>query len=104
MMTMPAASRLRGRNVISILDLAPDELTSLIGIAQQLKASGREQQTLLRGKTLAMLFEKPYYLVPQKNGIKGYYLLRDALHKTGKAAIHVPTGHTFAQRENGAGQ
>lgn len=34
-----------------------------------------------------MLFEKPYYLVPQKNGVKGYFLLRDALKKTGKAAI-----------------
>ncbi|GAC1426954.1 MAG: ornithine carbamoyltransferase [Candidatus Velthaea sp.] len=58
-MTLPAATRLRGRNLLSVLDLAPDELTSLIAIAQQLKASGREQQTLLRGKTLAMLFEKP---------------------------------------------
>lgn len=34
-----------------------------------------------------MLFEKPYYLVPQKNGVKGYYLLRDALRRTKKAAI-----------------
>lgn len=59
MMTMPAAARLRGRNLLSILDLSPDELTSLIGLAQYLKASGREQQTFLRGKTLAMLFEKP---------------------------------------------
>lgn len=34
-----------------------------------------------------MLFEKPYYLAPQKNGEKGYFLLRDALEKTGKVAI-----------------
>lgn len=34
-----------------------------------------------------MLFEKPYYLVPQKGGEKGYFLLRDALEKTKKAAI-----------------
>jgi ornithine carbamoyltransferase len=59
MMTLPAASRLRGRNLLSILDLSPDELGSLIAIAQDLKASGRGQQTLLKGKTLAMLFEKP---------------------------------------------
>lgn len=58
-MTLPAATRLRGRNLLSILDLAPDELNSLVGIAHQLKASGREQHSLLRGKTLAMLFEKP---------------------------------------------
>jgi ornithine carbamoyltransferase len=59
MMTLPAAARLRGRNLLSILDLSPDEVTSLVGLAQYLKASGREQQTFLRGKTLAMLFEKP---------------------------------------------
>jgi len=34
-----------------------------------------------------MLFEKPYYLVPQKAGIKGYFLLREALTKTGKVAV-----------------
>ncbi len=34
-----------------------------------------------------MLFDKPYYLVPQKNGEKGYFLLRDALIKTEKVAI-----------------
>lgn len=34
-----------------------------------------------------MMFEKPYYLVPQKDGTKGYFLLRDALENTGKVAI-----------------
>jgi DNA end-binding protein Ku len=34
-----------------------------------------------------MFFEKPYYLVPQKNGIKGYFLLREALKKSNKVAI-----------------
>jgi DNA end-binding protein Ku len=34
-----------------------------------------------------MLFEKPYYLVPNKSGVKGYFLLRDALRRTGKVAI-----------------
>ena len=34
-----------------------------------------------------MLFEKPYYIVPQKSGEKGYFLLRDALMKTKKVAI-----------------
>ncbi len=57
MMTLPAATRLRGRNLLSIVDLSPDELTSLIGVAQQLKAAGREQLEFLRGKTLALLFE-----------------------------------------------
>lgn len=34
-----------------------------------------------------MLFDKPYYLVPQKGGEKGYFLLRDALAKTEKVAV-----------------
>ena len=34
-----------------------------------------------------MFFEKPYYLVPQKNGVKGYFLLVEALKKTNKVAI-----------------
>ena len=59
MIALPAAARLRGRNVLSVTDLGPDELTSLLALAQDLKARGREQMTLLRGKTLVMLFEKP---------------------------------------------
>jgi ornithine carbamoyltransferase len=58
-LTLPAAGRLRGRNVLTMVDLSPDELGSLLGIAQTLKASGREQQRFLAGKSLAMLFEKP---------------------------------------------
>jgi DNA end-binding protein Ku len=34
-----------------------------------------------------MLFEKPYYLVPGKNGMKGYVLLREVLQDTRKVAI-----------------
>lgn len=34
-----------------------------------------------------MFLEKPYYLVPQKTGIKGYFLLVEALKKTKKVAI-----------------
>lgn len=34
-----------------------------------------------------MLFDKAYYLLPQKNGEKGYFLLRDALLHTKKVAI-----------------
>lgn len=34
-----------------------------------------------------MFFEKPYYLIPQKSGIKGYFLLVEALKKTNKVAV-----------------
>ncbi len=32
-------------------------------------------------------YETPYYLEPEKSGTKAYALLRDALHKTGKAGF-----------------
>lgn len=34
-----------------------------------------------------ILFDKPYYLLPDKRGRKAYTLLREALRKTGKAGI-----------------
>lgn len=41
-----------------------------------------------------MLFERPYYILPQKGGEKGYVLLRKALQKTGKAAVAKIVLHT----------
>lgn len=35
----------------------------------------------------AVYYEKPYYLEPEKTGVKAYVLLRDALKKEGKAAL-----------------
>lgn len=34
-----------------------------------------------------MYYETPYYLEPEKSGVKAYALLRDALKKSGKAAL-----------------
>lgn len=34
-----------------------------------------------------MFLEKPYYLVPEKNGVKGYFLLCEAMKKSNKVAI-----------------
>ncbi|MEZ0391226.1 MAG: Ku protein, partial [Pseudobdellovibrionaceae bacterium] len=34
-----------------------------------------------------LMFEKPYYLVPQKEGEKAYFLLKDALQNTQRVAI-----------------
>jgi DNA end-binding protein Ku len=40
-----------------------------------------------------LYFDKPYYLVPEKNGAKGYVLLRAALEESGKIGIsRVVTG------------
>src|SRR5829696_6918658 len=35
----------------------------------------------------AVYYEKPYYLEPDKSGVRAYALLRDALKKEGKAAL-----------------
>ncbi|HEU4470049.1 MAG TPA: Ku protein [Flavisolibacter sp.] len=35
----------------------------------------------------AVFYEKPYYLEPEKTGVRAYALLRDALKKEGKAAL-----------------
>lgn len=35
----------------------------------------------------SLYFDKTYYLAPQKNGVKGYFLLHEALVSTQKAAI-----------------
>jgi DNA end-binding protein Ku len=35
----------------------------------------------------SMYFEQPYYLQPEKTGIRAYALLRDAFKKTGKAGV-----------------
>ncbi len=59
MIASSAAQRLRGRNVLSILDFSPDELAGVVALAADLKERGRESGTLLRGRTLMMLFEKP---------------------------------------------
>jgi ornithine carbamoyltransferase len=47
----------RGRDLISITDLSPAELDRVLSTAMALKDSGR--QSLLAGKTLALVFEKP---------------------------------------------
>ena len=48
---------MRGRDLISIADISPRELDHLLQTAMGLKDRGR--QTLLAGKTLALVFEKP---------------------------------------------
>ena len=51
---------LKARNFLSINDLSPQELLSLIARAQQLKQRKPSASNLpLKGKTLALLFEKP---------------------------------------------
>ena len=55
----PATSFL-GRSFLEVTDATPDELNGLLRLARVLKATkGSDQRTVARGKTLALLFEKP---------------------------------------------
>lgn len=42
-----------------------------------------------------VFFDRPYYIVPQTGGEKGYVLLREALKKSGKAAVAKIVLHTI---------
>ncbi len=56
---VPAAA-LRGRHLLQTTDLAPGELAALMTLAAELKRSpANGYRNALRGKTLALLFEKP---------------------------------------------
>ncbi|GBD12627.1 Ornithine carbamoyltransferase [bacterium HR24] len=48
---------MKGRDILSIGDLAPQELRSLLELATRLKKDGHDQP--LQGRTLALVFEKP---------------------------------------------
>ena len=48
---------MRGRDLVSILDLTPDDLERLLDVALGMKRDGPGR--LLEGQTLALLFEKP---------------------------------------------
>jgi ornithine carbamoyltransferase len=58
--TASPLNRLQGRSLLRVTDLTQSELVTLLALAGQLKTFPlREQQPLLRGRTLVMLFEKP---------------------------------------------
>ena len=48
---------MKGRDLLSITDLSPDELEYIINLALSMKRDGTP--AVLAGKTIAMLFEKP---------------------------------------------
>jgi ornithine carbamoyltransferase len=56
----PAPYVLQGRNLLEITDLSPAELAGILRLARHLKAApASAERTLLRDRTLALLFEKP---------------------------------------------
>jgi ornithine carbamoyltransferase len=60
MLASVADVALQGRHVLTVTDLSPLEIGTVLGLAVHLKnARAADQLPLLRGKTLGMLFEKP---------------------------------------------
>ena len=55
-----SANTLYGRHLLRTTDLAREELSAVLRLARYLKAlPANEQRSIARGRTLAMLFEKP---------------------------------------------
>ena len=46
------------RDLLTILDLKKEEILQLIKLAQDFKKKAKRQKVILKGKTLAMIFEK----------------------------------------------
>jgi ornithine carbamoyltransferase len=56
----PSEPLLKGRNVLTVADLASEEIGRVLRLAAHVReARAADQLPLLRGKTLGMLFEKP---------------------------------------------
>jgi ornithine carbamoyltransferase len=58
---VPIPVTLKGRDFLRVNDWAPDELRTILELADKLKARQRERvdHQLLAGRTLAMIFQKP---------------------------------------------
>jgi len=68
----------------SYIEFSDDELSKLEKEANQ----SVEITDFVEGKDIDLsFFEKPYYLIPDKKGRKGYVILREALKKKGKVGI-----------------
>jgi ornithine carbamoyltransferase len=52
-------ARLSGQDFLSLRDVSPAELQGLLELARRMKAGPLEFSTALRGKVLALIFEKP---------------------------------------------
>jgi ornithine carbamoyltransferase len=79
---------MRGRDLLSIVDLGPDELRGVLDLAVRMKQNGCPQ--LLQGKTLALVFEKA--------SLRTRVSFDVAMHQLGGHAIYL------SQAEVGLGQ
>lgn len=88
---MPA--RLTGRSFVSVLDLTTDEIRTVLDTAQRLRGDGYPaDRQPLRGKTLAMIFQKP--------SLRTRVSFETGMTRLGGHAIYLaPTDISLGQRE-----
>lgn len=86
---------LRGRDLLGAADLTAGEVERIFDTATQLKAEFREQRRhttpLLRGRTLAMLFQKP--------SLRTRVTFEAGMTQLGGAAIYLPEDAVMGARE-----
>ena len=89
------STTLRGRDLLSAADLSAAEVERVFDTATQLKAEFREQRRhatpLLRGRTLAMLFQKP--------SLRTRVTFEAGMAQLGGAAIYLPEDAVMGARE-----
>ena len=80
------------KNIVKAYQYEPNQFV-IITEEDMLKANPKATQTIDIEDFVSLdeldilLFEKPYYLVPGKNGEKGYVLLKKVLEETKKVAV-----------------
>jgi ornithine carbamoyltransferase len=89
------STTLRGRDLLSAADLSAAEVERVFETATQLKAEFREQRRhaspLLRGRTIAMLFQKP--------SLRTRVTFEAGMAQLGGAAIYLPEDAVMGARE-----
>ena len=84
---------LRGRHFLKEIDFTRAELTALIDLAVALKAAGRDRQARLRGRNLALIF--------QKTSTRTRAAFEVAAHHQGAHVTYLdPTGSQFGHKES----
>jgi ornithine carbamoyltransferase len=92
-MTTPGS--LRGRDLLSVADLSPDEVVRVYATAERLKReyrdTGRHPEPSLAGRTLALLFQKP--------SLRTRVTFEAGMAQLGGTAIYLPEDAIMGTRE-----
>ncbi len=86
------SAELKGRNFLSMLDFSREEIHEVLDTAMHMRAEGYGRELPLRGKTLAMIFQKP--------SLRTRVSFETGMTKLGGHAIYLaPTDISLGKRE-----